>query len=144
VPTRGVKKGAGPHPEQVRNVEEPCANADVYFSVDTIYEPRQIEWDRDYHGSSGPPVLRTNIIRDGIHDHARKSILLHMYTYTFHSADTWRERRHACGVRANTKPSPKLASEVFVKDKKKITRTYVGDHDSGDRAEKDSVTAHEG
>lgn len=32
-----------------------------------------------------------------------EGLLLRMYTYTFHEADTLRERRHTCGVRANTK-----------------------------------------
>ena len=35
--------------------------------------------------------------------HVRKDSRLHMYTYTFREADTWRERRHECDVRANTK-----------------------------------------
>jgi hypothetical protein len=73
-----------------------------------------------------------------------RGLLLHRYTCTFHEADTSQERRHACGVRANTKRSHKLALNLINKFKEKMsTRAYVGNHDSGDRAEKYGVTAHE-
>lgn len=68
---------------------------------------------------------------------SQNGLLLHRYTCTFHEVGTSRERQHACGVQANTKRN------LIDKDKEKMsTRAYIGDHDSGDRAEKHGVTAH--
>jgi hypothetical protein len=68
-----------------------------------------------------------------------------MYTCTFHEAGTSRVRRHEYDVRANTKRGSRgKFRNPFANDKDKmITGTYVGDHDSGDGAEEDGVTAHE-
>ena len=65
-----------------------------------------------------------------------------MYTCTFHEADTLRERRHMCDVRANTRPQAAISFEV--PRLRRGTKTYVGYHNSGDRAEEDGVTTHEG
>jgi hypothetical protein len=44
-----------------------------------------------------------------------------MYTCTFHEADTLRERRHECGVRANTKRGSRneIRNPFFANDKDK-------------------------
>jgi len=78
-------------------------------------------------------------VRDAPSTFGKKGLQLHMYICTFHEADTWRERRHVCGVQAKTRRQSRhqFRSSLIT------TSTYVGDHDSGDRTEKDSVTAHE-
>jgi hypothetical protein len=43
----------------------------------------------------------------------KKHLQLHMYTCTFHEADTSRERRHVSGVRANTTVDDKATAISF-------------------------------
>src|SRR6266849_6862833 len=57
----------------------------------------------------------------------QKGLQFHMNTCTFHEADTLRERRHVCGVRANTRRGTKQSSvsEFLDNDKEKPVLTSV-------------------
>ena len=38
-----------------------------------------------------------------------------MYTYTFHEADTLKERRHVCGAQANTRRTPNKPRNLLIR-----------------------------